>query len=88
MRLCHPLSMSGPAHGLLALVGAISHTEKVIELEQQTWVNLLGFAGFGLALLGYLASMKRDLKTEIGGAPRPAPTSPTSRLTSAGSTPG
>lgn len=53
---------------LLELVGPIGHTEGVIVLEQQTWVTLLGFAGFGLALMGYLASMKRDLKTEIRDA--------------------
>lgn len=37
----------------------------MIVVEQQTWVTLLGFAGFGLALMGYLTSMRRELKTEI-----------------------
>lgn len=36
-------------------------------VEQQTWMTLLGVAGFSLALLGYLANMKRELKSEIGG---------------------
>ena len=36
-------------------------------VEQQTWMTLLGVAGFSLALLGYLATMKRELKAEIGG---------------------
>lgn len=34
-------------------------------VEQQTWMTLLGVAGFSLALLGYLATMKRELKAEI-----------------------
>lgn len=31
-------------------------------------MTLLGFVGSGLALLGYLASMKRDLKSDIASA--------------------
>ncbi len=36
-------------------------------VEQQTWMTLLGVAGFALALFGYLAAMKRELRADIGG---------------------
>jgi septal ring factor EnvC (AmiA/AmiB activator) len=36
-------------------------------VEQQTWVTLLGVAGFTLALAGYLHTVKRDLRTELKG---------------------
>lgn len=35
-------------------------------MDRETWVAMLGFAGFALALFGYLAAMKRDLRAEIG----------------------
>lgn len=38
----------------------------MIVVEQQTWMAFLGVAGFFLALMGYLANMKRDLKSDIG----------------------
>lgn len=34
-------------------------------VEQQTWMTLLGMAGFTLALFTYLGAMKRDLRAEI-----------------------
>jgi len=34
-------------------------------LEQQTWVSLLGMAGFALALAGYLRNVLRDLSTDL-----------------------
>ena len=42
------------------------HTGGVVEVDRETWVAMLGFAGFTLALFGYLAAMKRDLRAEIG----------------------
>jgi hypothetical protein len=43
----------------------------MIVLEQQTWVTLVGllvgFASFGLAALAYLASMRQEIKGDIGG---------------------
>jgi hypothetical protein len=38
----------------------------VIVVEQDTWVTLLGFAGFAVALFGYLGAIRRDLRFEIG----------------------
>ena len=34
-------------------------------MEQQTWVSLLGMAGFTLALAGYLHTVVRDLRSEL-----------------------
>ena len=34
-------------------------------MEQQTWVSLLGMAGFTLALATYLHTTLRDLRTEL-----------------------
>ncbi|GAA3529747.1 hypothetical protein GCM10022234_28730 [Aeromicrobium panaciterrae] len=61
------MSLSWTAHTLVDPVDRIGHTEGVVVLEQQTWVSLVGFAGFGLALMGYLAAMRRELRAEISG---------------------
>jgi len=34
-------------------------------MDTQTLTTLIGMAGFTLALFGYLATMKRDLKTDM-----------------------
>lgn len=40
------------------------HTGNVAAMNTQTLTTLLGMAGFVMALLGYLATMKRDLKAD------------------------
>lgn len=40
-------------------------TVEMIVLEQQSWVTLLGFAGFAVALFGYLATFKRDMRSDM-----------------------
>lgn len=34
-------------------------------MDTQTLTTLIGMAGFAVALFGYLATMKRDLKTDM-----------------------
>gem|GEM_PF-3721602 len=41
------------------------HTGNVTAMDTQTLTTLIGMAGFTLALFGYLATMKRDLKTDM-----------------------
>ena len=41
------------------------HTGRVIEVELDTLVSLAALAGFGVAILGYLHTMKRDLRAEF-----------------------
>ena len=51
---------------LLARSLTTLHTGKVIEVELESLVNLAALAGFALMLFGYLHTMKRDLRAEIG----------------------
>lgn len=42
-------------------------TRGMITVDQETWMTLLGCSSFAIVLLGYLATMKRDVLAAVGG---------------------
>lgn len=61
----HPLCEAAADRRLLVTSKRIRHTGRMMALDQQTWTTLAALATFALGLFGYLATIRRDLKSEI-----------------------